>query len=207
MRVIVFGPTGGTGRLLLEKALEVGHYVTAFARDRSAIVARPRLDVIAGSVLDAAAVEAAMPGHDAVLSALGGRPWRLAPTCGPAIRNITAAMRKYGPRRVVVISTLGAGDTRADIGWIARNVLFRFLLRTEVADKEAMESHLSTTNLDWTVVRVGMLTDEPARGTFRTADDHSIREMGKIARADVAAFMISQLGSDAWLRRRPVVVN
>jgi uncharacterized protein YbjT (DUF2867 family) len=207
MRVIVFGPTGGTGRLLLEKALEAGHSVTAFARDRSAVVSRPGINVVAGSVLDAAAVEAVMPGHDAVLSALGGRPWRLAPICGPAIRNITAAMTKHGPRRIVVISTLGAGDTRADIGWIARNVLFRFVLRTEVADKEAMERHLSTTNLDWTVVRVGILTDESARGTFRTADNHTIRGMGKIARADVAAFIVSQLVSDAWLRRRPVVVN
>lgn len=151
--------------------------------------------------------EAAIPGHEAVLSALGGRPWRCAPVCGPAIRNVTVAMSKHGLRRIVVISTLGAGDTRADIGWVARNVLFRFVLRNEVADKEAMERHLSTTDLDWTVVRVGILTDRSARGAFRAADDHSIQGMGKIARADVAAFMVAQLGNNAWLKRRPVIVN
>ena len=62
-------------------------------------------------------------------------------------------------------------------------------------------------NLDWTVVRVGLLTDEPPRGRWRTADDGSIRGMGKIARADVAAFMLAQISSTTWLRRRPVIVS
>ena len=78
MRIIVFGPTGGTGRLLLEKALLAGHSVTAFARNAATIMPRPGLAIVAGSVLEAAAVDAAVAGHDAVLSALGGRPWRTA---------------------------------------------------------------------------------------------------------------------------------
>jgi putative NADH-flavin reductase len=206
MRIIVFGPTGGTGRLLLERALLGGHAVTAFTRDGSTIAPQPGLRLVAGSVLDAGAIEAAMPGHDAVLSALGGRPWRTTSICAPAIRNIAAAMSRHGLRRIVAISTLGAGETRADVGWLARNVLFRFVLRREVADKEAMEQHLVATDLDWTVVRVGTLTNAPARGTFRAADDRSISGMGKIARADVADFMLAQLASDAWLRRKPVIV-
>lgn len=206
MKIIVFGPTGGTGQLLLEKALRGGHSVTAFTRAGSAIAQRPGLRVLVGSVLDRSAVEAAMPGHDAVLSALGGRPWRIAPICGPAIRNMTAAMSKHGLRKIVAISTLGAAETRADVGWFARNVLFRFVLRREVADKEAMEEHLGDTDLDWTVVRVGTLTNAPARGAFRVADDRTIRGMSNIARADVAEFMLAQLHSNAWRRRKPVIV-
>ena len=206
MRIIVFGPTGGTGRLLLEKALLAGHSVTAFARSAAAITPRPGLAIVAGSVLEAAAVDAAVAGHGAVLSALGGRPWRTAPITGPAIRNITAAMTGRGVRRIVVISTLGAAETRADVGWFARNVLFRYPLRNEVADKEAMERHLAATDLDWTVVRVGILTDGAARGTFRVADDRTIRGLGRIARSDVADFMLAQLDSSTWLRRKPVIV-
>jgi hypothetical protein len=41
---------------------------------------------------------------------------------------------------------------------------------------------------------------------LRVADDGSIRGMGKIARADVAAFMLAQLEQDTWLRRKPVIV-
>jgi hypothetical protein len=118
--------------LLLEKATQSGHSVTAFARNTSAIEHRPNLTILAGSVLDADAVAIAVAGQDAVLSALGGRPWRTSPICGPAIRNITTAMAKHRLRRIVAISTLGAAETRADIGWFARNVLFRFVLRNEV---------------------------------------------------------------------------
>ena len=206
MRIIVFGPTGGTGRLLIELALRTSHSVTAFTRNTSAVEQRPGLRILAGNPLDASAVEGAVAGHDAVVSALGGRPWRTAPICGPATRNIAAAMTKHGIRRIVVISTLGAGETRAHVGWFARNVLFRFVLRNEVADKEAMEQQLGATDLDWIVVRVGKLTDEPARGTWRVADDGAIRGMGKIGRSDVAAFMLAQLESNDWRRRKPVIV-
>src|SRR5438105_15298198 len=90
MKIIVFGPTGGTGRLLIEKTIRSGHSVTAFARNTSAIEQRPNLRIIVGDVLEPAAVAAAVAGQAAVLWALGGRPWRTAPACAPAIRNITA---------------------------------------------------------------------------------------------------------------------
>lgn len=122
------------------------------------------------------------------------------------MRNITTAMGKHRIRRVIAISTLGAGETRADVGWIARNVLFRWVLRNEVADKEAMEQHLGTTDLDWIVVRVGTLTNEAARGSYRVADNRAVQGMGKIARSDVADFMLDQLERDTWLRRKPVIV-
>lgn len=206
MKLIVFGPTGGTGRALLEQALAGGHAVTAFARNTAAVTPRPGLTIVAGSVLDAAAVDAAVARHDAVLSALGGRPWRRSPVCEPAIRNMTAAMTRHGVRRIVAISTLGAGETRATVGWFTRNVIFRLVLAGEVADKEAMERHLAVTNLDWTVVRVGILTDGAMRGAFRACDDGSVAGMGKIARADVAGFMLAQLEAGTWLRRKPVIV-
>jgi hypothetical protein len=71
--------------------------------------------------------------------------------------------------------------------------------------REAMEQHLSATDLDWIVVRVGTLTNEAARGSFRVADDRTIRGMGRISRSDVADFMLAQLESDPWLRRKPVI--
>jgi putative NADH-flavin reductase len=208
MRIIVFGPTGGTGRQLVAQALAARHDVTAFTRDPAAVGPCAGLTVMAGDTCDQDSVERAIAGHDAVLCALGGRPWRRrAYVCSSAIRQIAPAMAKHGVRRLVAISTFGAGDTRPHVGWLARLLLFGVILRSEVADKEAMERELSATDLDWTVVRVGLLTDKPARGTWRAADDASIRGMGNISRADVAAFMLAQLDGKAWFRRRPVVMD
>lgn len=206
MRIIVFGPTGGTGHELVSQALDAGHEVTAFARDPAAVGARQGLTVVKGNPLDAATVERAIANHDAVLSALGGRPWRSVPICSGAMRNITAAMTHHKVRRIVAISTFGAAETRAHVGWVARHLLFGLVLRGEVADKEAMEKELAATDLEWVVVRVGLLNSGPPRHEWRAADDRSIQGMGKIARADVAAFMLAQLRCDDWLGRRPVVM-
>ena len=80
MKVLIIGATGSTGRILLEKALEQGHQVTALARNPSAVAPReyhPR--VLGGNVLDPEAVEAAVAGQDAVLSALWARAARSPP--------------------------------------------------------------------------------------------------------------------------------
>jgi putative NADH-flavin reductase len=80
VRVLVFGATGGTGRALVEQALEQGHVVTAFARDPAKVPSSlQNLTVARGNMLDLESVEAAVKGQDAVLSALGIRPpvWTL----------------------------------------------------------------------------------------------------------------------------------
>lgn len=74
MRLLVFGASGGTGRQLVEQALEQGHTVTAFARNPSKIhQVHDNLRVAKGDILDASSVDAAVTGQDGVLSALGTR--------------------------------------------------------------------------------------------------------------------------------------
>ena len=207
MKIIVFGATGGTGREIVAQALRAGHEVTAFTRNPSAFEPRPGLTIVSGRTEEQSAVEQAIAGSEAVLCALGGRPWRpREQVCSTAMRNIAPSMVKHDVRRIVAMSTFGAGDTRPQVGWLARNLFFGLVLRSEVADKEAMEPQLASSDLQWTVVRVGLLTDGPARGVWRAADDGSIRGMGKIARADVANFMLAQLESEDWLRRKPVLM-
>jgi len=206
MKIIVFGPTGGTGRQLVQQAIAQGHAVTAFARHPATIPPQAGLATAAGDTSDADAVQRAVAGHDAVLCALGGRPWRRRErVCSTAVGHIVPAMRQHGVRRIIAISTFGAGDTRAQVGWFPRVVLFGAVLASEVADKEAMEVTLVNSGLDWTAVRIGVLSDDAPRGSWRAADDGSIHGMGKIARADVAAFMLAQLQSAEWVGRRPVI--
>ena len=208
MKLAILGATGATGRALVEQALEAGHEVVALARRADAIAPRAHLAVVSGSIADDKALDRVIAGSDAVLSALGGRPWRRrASVCATATQHVLPLMARHGVRRIVAISTFGAGDTRPHVGWLARHLLFGLVLRSEVADKEAMEDALARSGLDWTVVRVGLLTDEPPSGACRAADDESIRGMGKVARADVAAFMLQQLDSGAWMRRRPVLMG
>lgn len=207
MNITILGPTGRTGRELVDQALDAGHRVVAFTRDDSALILRERLKIVAGSLSDPRALDCALAGSDAVLCALGGRPWRRRErVCTNALRHAVPAMIKHRIRRIVAISTFGAGETRTQLGWIARTLLFGVLLRSEVKDKEAMEAQLAATDLHWTAVRVGVLTDDAPRGRWRAADDGSIGPMGEIARADVAAFMLAALADSTWVRRAPALM-
>ena len=75
MKLLIFGATGGTGRALIEQALEQGHLVTAFARDPVKVrTTHQNLRVAKGDIFNYDSIEAAINGQDAVLSALGIRP-------------------------------------------------------------------------------------------------------------------------------------
>src|SRR5690348_13181469 len=105
-RMFVLGATGRTGKELVEIALARGHRVTAFVRSPARITRRdPRLTVVKGDPRNVDELTRALPGHDAVLSALGPRP-REAMTRTTLLEegasSAVAAMRRAGVRRFLV---------------------------------------------------------------------------------------------------------
>ena len=74
MKLLVFGASGGTGRRLVQQALDQGHVVTAFARDPAKIqLTHANLRVVRGDILQPGSVDMAMTGQEAVMSTLGTR--------------------------------------------------------------------------------------------------------------------------------------
>ena len=102
-RVLVIGATGGTGRQLVEQALERGYEVTALVRNPAKLqITHPHLTIVTGDVLDYASVAAVMKDQDAVVSALGHRrllvPSRVQ---SDGTRNVLRAMEEHGVQRFV----------------------------------------------------------------------------------------------------------
>src|SRR5436309_1409850 len=73
VKLLLLGATGGTGRQLLSQALEAGHEVTALARSPEKLNAQEHLLIQRGDATDPQALDGAVAGQDAVLSALGVR--------------------------------------------------------------------------------------------------------------------------------------
>ena len=69
MRVLVVGATGNIGRLTVDKALEAGHSVTAFARSPDKLK-DDRVRKVQGDLMDASAIDAAMPGQEVAIAVL-----------------------------------------------------------------------------------------------------------------------------------------
>ena len=202
MKLVVFGATGNTGLALLEQATKLGHQVTAFARSTDKLAGIPNIAIVTGSIFDEAQVTSAIRGHDAVLSCLGTRPWRHENICSDGTRVIAKAMAATGVKRLVVLSTQGAGDS--EVGTLAKPFASLILGRA-FRDKEVMERELEATTLDWIVVRPGLLSNAKGRGSWRVSTTNELKG-GKIARADVATFMLQQLDSRDYVGKRPVVV-
>jgi putative NADH-flavin reductase len=73
MKLAVLGASGRTGRQIVELALEAGHHVRALVRSRGKLqLTHERLEYVMGDATDAAAVQRAVEGCDAVLSAHAG---------------------------------------------------------------------------------------------------------------------------------------
>lgn len=201
MKLLVFGATGGTGQALLSQALEQGHEVTAFVRNPAALTGRDGLTIVGGELTDVAAVEAAVSGQEAVLSALGSRGGQSAPV-SDGTKVIVEAMSKAGVRRLVYVTSFGVGDSLEQMGWFARNVVAGMMLKNVLAAKELEEQAIMKSGLDWIIARPGSLEDGPRTGVYRCVTGAK-EKVGRprISRADVADFMLKNLTDTKYVCR------
>ena len=207
MKVLVLGATGGTGRLIVRDALAKGHSVTALVRSKARASDLPGADLVEGDARDEAALLRALDGCDAVVSSLGTglSPFREVTLLSVATRALIAAMMRSGARRLVCITGLGAGDSRGHGGLLYDRLILPLLLRNVYKDKDRQEAAIRASSLDWVIVRPVVLSDEQARGKVRAVTDLAGVRGGKIARADVARFVVDQLTTDTWLRLTPLI--
>lgn len=206
MKITIFGATSATGKLLIERALQAGYEVTAFVRDTSKLaLAHERLNVVCGDALNPAHVEDAVKGSGAVLSTLGPKG-KLAVMAAESMKNIVSAMEKHGVKRVVVISVAGIPVPQDQRGFNPVSALIRLFLKDVFTDRENQLAVLESSKLDWVMVRLPRLTNEPAKGSVKAFFGNPSPSM-KVTRADVADFMLKQLTSDLWLQQAPILSN
>jgi putative NADH-flavin reductase len=205
MQVVVFGATGGTGRELVKQALGHGHSVRAFVRNPDRLkVIHHRLEVVTGDVQDAKSVAAAVAGQDAVLCALGVNERKPNTVLSDAVRTLVKAMRKQRVRRLLFVSSLGVGESKGRLGPLYNYALLPLLLKEIFADKETAETVVRESDLDWTIVQPGRLTNARLTGKYRAGTDAAKgRWFPKVARADVADFMLNALERKQFIREAP----
>jgi putative NADH-flavin reductase len=152
MKLFVIGANGRTGREFLDLALGKGHEVTAFVRDASRLTRpHPRLTVAVGDPRSTDSLAAALPGHDAVVSALGIKPKELfskVTLVQDGAATTAAAMTRAGVKRLVLISAATLFDDARPIVKVVR-----WVLRNQVADVAEAERIIAATDLEWTFAR------------------------------------------------------
>ncbi len=198
-RVAIFGASSAVG-IELARLLVVGGQaaVAVTRRGASSALAGAGASLQQADVLDRVQVErvfALEPRPDAIVSLVGGRPFRRDPPPDwHGNRHLIDAAKAAGIRRFVLVTSIGSGSSRAAAPWIARLILGRFMeLKTRA------EEHLRRSGLDWTIVRPGHLTDKPATASAELFEDDGVS--GAIPRADVARLVHRVLADEGTARR------
>lgn len=215
MKLTIIAATGGIGRHLLEQGVAAGHDVTTVVRN-PAKLSRPARTITANLVTpDPVALETAVEGADAVLSALGPRSSSEAGVATTGTRAVVVAMQAVNVRRIVVVSAAPIGTVASPgqpkppkhdpgDGIVMRNLLApltKRAFRTHYADLAIMEDTLRDTGLDWTIVRPPRLTDGPLTGSYRTAYGANLRCGVLVSRADVAQVMLRALSQPESIKK------
>ena len=207
MKLAIFGATGKTGIPLVKQALDAGHEVKAFVRSPEKMsIKHERLTLVQGDATDPKAVERAVEGTDAVLSALGHAKNSPDDVQTVATRNIVAAMKRHKVERIVSLTGAGVSDPQDQPKLTDRAIKFLLstLQKSVLTDAENHADVLRRSGLDWVIVRGPMLTEGKHTGKYRVGYIGKNSGM-RIPRADVADFMLKQLSDDRYLHQAPMV--
>ncbi len=187
MRLLVLGASGRTGSEIVNLALTRGHEVTAFVRSPQKITPAGSLTIVRGDPHHPESIAAALPGHDAVLSAIGPhprealRPSTLLTDCA---RATVEAMAASGVARLAIVSAAVLFPEKG-----LYFAFFRWLTKHHARDLCTMEDVVRASGLAWTIARPPRLTKSPDL-SFRALRDGLPPGSRAMSFRSVAAFML-----------------
>lgn len=198
--VAVAGATGRTGSLVIKELLERNYRTRALVRSpqSAAWIQAAGGEVAAADITSAESLQKQMEGAQYVISALGSKkPFsrkenNLVDNMG--VRNLALAAHSAGARHIVVISSIGTGNSRKAI-----NVIFRLLMGPVLRMKEQSEQFVASCGIDYTIIRPGGLSDKQLPGNIAFGEGGNLS--GMISRRDVARICVDALGNDAMKNR------
>lgn len=227
MKIAIIGATGGTGRKVIERALELGHEVVVVARRPEVLSPAEGLTVRQGDVFDVSSLVKAIAGADVVISCIGP-PSNLSPdsakknfrniragmnvmaanfspgtVMSEGIPNIAAACHRAGVKRLVMQSGINLSDGKelSFVNGLAVR-LMRSIFWKAIKDKGMAEQALIRSELDWVIVRASVL--QYAEGTLKyTAGPLArINPLGALPFANCADCLVRAATSEPeWTRK------
>ena len=207
MKIAVIGSTHGIGLALVKAALADGHEVTALARVPSRMtINHPNLRVVAGDAQALDAVAKVIEGQEVICNCLGTKKVAEKITLfSRSTENLAKAMKPE--QLLIAITGIGAGDSRGHGGFVYDKLIYPVILRRIYADKDRQEQIIKNQIKRWIIVRPGFLTNGPRTGRYRAITDLRGIKAGKISRADIADFMLSQAKSPQFMGQTPLVTE
>ena len=204
MKIIVFGATGKTGQKLVDQALSKNYQVTAFVRTPEKLKQgeQRNLIVVKGDVLNYNQVAAAIENQDIVFCNLGMPASDKSYLRTDGTANIIKAMKEKKVSRFVCQTSLGFADTKEVLPWHMKYLIVPFILKNAFRDHEQQERVIEKSELDWTIVRPGNMTNGKLTGKYKHGFQPTEKIKLKISRNDVSHFMLDQIDNKQYLNKK-----
>jgi uncharacterized protein YbjT (DUF2867 family) len=194
--IVITAPVGQIGRQVLANLLSSGEQLRVIARDPSRLPAevRENLDIVVGSHGDAAVVDKAFAGADAVfwLTPLDPRAASVEAAFAGFTRPAAAAFKRHGVGRVVGVSMLGRGTPWAGrAGFVTGSLAMDDLIAASGAAYRALTNPYF---MEDTVRQATSIRDQ-GMFSYPIAGD---RKLPAVATRDIAAAAARLLLDASW---------
>jgi uncharacterized protein YbjT (DUF2867 family) len=210
--ILVIGGSQGIGLAVCRTAISKGHRVRAMSR-KGLLPADvgSRCETFVGDARNSEDVARALSGIDVVVQALGVPPsfdliFKPVTLFSESTRVLLPAMKQAGVGKLVAVTGFGAGDSEAAIN-ILQRLPFKLALKNAYDDKTIQEGLVEATDLEWLIVRPGVLVNWASSGKYTVLTRPGEWRNGIVARADVADFIVKRIETNAFNREKPVIVR
>lgn len=208
MKVALIGATGFVGTPLLNELLNRGHQVTVLARDPSKLSPREGLSVVQANAQDAVQVQAAVAGHDAVLSAYNPG-WTVPDLYDQFLagsRAITAGVKAAGVKRLLVVGGAGSLYVAPGVQLVDTPEFPAEWKAGAQAARDALNLLREEHSLDWTFLSPPILLVPGARtAQYRVGSEAPLMNgdaPGTLSVDDLAVALVDELEQARHLQKR-----
>lgn len=193
MKIAIIGAGAGIGLESVNQALDKGYEVIALSTNINNLPVRPGVTKVQGSATHQSDLKRVMINSDAVLITVGTKKKKNTTLFSEIAKTLIAVGQELGyTNPILIITGFGAGDSKPYLSLFMKTVI-RLFLKDQYNDKSLMEQLIAASDLNWEIVRPGMLRDGPATNNYQVLTKlQKGMEVGKISRADVAAYLISE---------------
>lgn len=203
MNITVIGASAGVGLETVKRALERDHTVTTLSRSTVHIPGGARLVKLQGSATNQSDLKNAIENADAVIVALGTGNSTAATTLYSNFANLLVEVEKELSRKIpfIILTGFGAGESLAYYPFYMK-LVFNFILKDVYADKTRMEEIIAASDIQWEIVRPGILNNKPLSEKYKAQTElYKGIKIGFISRADVADYMVKQAENPTALNK------
>ncbi len=204
--VVVAGATGRTGKLVVEELINRGFLVKAIVRStsRASWLKQEGVEIVEGDIASVTALEQIMEGAHFVIRALGSKkPFSKKENNrvdNLGNQNLAKAAKAKRIQHLVVISSVGVGDSKYALSFV-----LRLLMGPVLKMKARSEAFIRTCDVSYTIIRAGGLKDTELSGEIAFGEGGKIS--GSLGRKQLAQVCVDALTSPSMKSRTLEVVD